>query len=118
MIPESWYASTASVKKTLTHKLADGSVEESDVYIRELTSEELRGQLLAEASSDETRKRQALARLISVALTDADGNPALTLAQACKLKPSISAKLRDLIMEVNGGAGDSKGGEGNGVPAD
>ena len=100
---EALFASSAPVERTVKLKLDDGSEVEQVFYVRELPAIEMRKQVLSEKSADLGKVEGALSALIARGIcSDADGTPAMTTAQADKLKPLVAAQLRDLIMEVNG----------------
>lgn len=96
------FAASVPHERKLSLTLDDGSVVEQVLYIRELTSLEMRRQVLAERSDDPKRVEMALADLIAKGLCDADAAPVMTTEQATRLKPRVAGQLRDLIMEVSG----------------
>ena len=80
--------------------LADGS--EHVLYFKEVPATVYRKFLFAEQSKDEDVRASSLAKLISESMCEADGAPAMTFEQAKQLKPSVSGKLVDAVLIVNG----------------
>ncbi|WP_329753233.1 phage tail assembly chaperone family protein, TAC [Stenotrophomonas maltophilia] len=80
-------------------KLADGS--KHTFYIREQEAGVLRGFFAGQASEDPDKQAESMARLIAKAICTPDGKPALTLAQAKKLKFAVQIALTKSISEVH-----------------
>lgn len=101
MLDQRFFATTQVHARTVT--LPDGTAAE--LHFRELPSVELRRQHLAETSDDQATREAAVARLISVGLCDAEGQPVITVEQAANLKPTVSAQMLSHILEVCGFGG-------------
>lgn len=101
-INQALFASHIPHERTVTLLLDNGETVSQVFHIRELSSLEMRRQVLAERSGDEKRVELALATLIAKAVCDADGAAVMDVDQAARLKPLVAGQLRDLIMEVNG----------------
>lgn len=98
---ELFVADLPVLRKLETINTAGESVE-IEVYVKELGLNEFRSQMMTERDGSPEEKRNALALLISRSIVDASGNPEMTPEQAAKLRPSVGAGLRDLILGVNG----------------
>ena len=101
-INKALFASSIPHERTIVLTLDNGEIVSQVFYIREMTSLEMRRQVLAERSEDLQRVEMALGNLIAKAVCDAEGNPVMTVDQASQLKPLVGGQLRDVIMEVNG----------------
>ncbi|WP_049400006.1 phage tail assembly chaperone family protein, TAC [Stenotrophomonas maltophilia] len=80
-------------------KLADGS--KHTFYIREQEAGVLRGFFTGQSSEDPDKQAESMARLIAKAICAPDGKPALTLAQAKRLKFAVQIALTKEISEVH-----------------
>ena len=80
-------------------KLADGSTH--TFYIREQEGGVLRAFGSGQFSDDPEKQADSLARLIAKALATPEGKPALTLAQAKRLKFPVQMALAKEISEVH-----------------
>jgi len=80
-------------------KLADGS--KHTFYIREQEAGVLRGFFTGQSSEDPDKQAESMARLIAKAICTPDGKPALTLAQAKRLKFAVQIALTKEISEVH-----------------
>lgn len=96
------FTSSIPHERTLALTLDSGETVSQVFYIREISSLEMRKQVLAERSDDQQRVEMALSNLIAKAVCDADGQAVMTVDQASQLKPLVGGQLRDIIMEVNG----------------
>lgn len=82
--------------------LADGS--EHTLYFKEVPATVYRKFQIAESSDDEDVRASSLAKLIAASMCEADGSPAMTFEQACRLKGPVSNQLVSKVLEVNGKA--------------
>lgn len=80
-------------------KLADGSTH--TFFIREQEGGVLRAFGNGQFSDDPEKQADSLARLIAKAIATPEGKPALTLAQAKRLKFSVQMALGKAISEVH-----------------
>jgi len=80
-------------------KLADG--RKHTFYIREQDAGVLRGFFAGQASEDPDKQADSMARLIAKAICDPDGKPALSLADAKRLKFAVQIALTKAISEVH-----------------
>lgn len=80
-------------------KLPDGSTH--TFYIREQEANVLRAFGNGQFSEDPDKQSESLARLITKAIATPEGKPALTLAQAKRLKFSVQMALGKAISEVH-----------------
>ncbi|MBA0428383.1 MULTISPECIES: phage tail assembly chaperone family protein, TAC [Stenotrophomonas] len=80
-------------------KLADGS--KHTFYIREQEAGVLRGFFTGQSSEDPDKQAESMARLIAKAICDPEGKPALSLAQAKRLKFAVQIALTKAISEVH-----------------
>ncbi|UQA69535.1 phage tail assembly chaperone family protein, TAC [Stenotrophomonas maltophilia] len=80
-------------------KLADG--KEHMFYIREQEAGVLRGFFAGQTSEDPEKQAESMARLIAKAICDPEGKPALSLAQAKRLKFAVQIALTKAISEVH-----------------
>jgi len=81
-------------------KLADGS--EHTLYFKEVPATVYRKFQIAENSDDEEVRAGSLAKLIAASMCEADGSPAMTYEEACRLKGPVSNELVNAVLEVNG----------------
>lgn len=79
--------------------LADG--KKHTFYIREQEAGVLRGFFAGQASEDPDKQAESMARLIAKAVCGPDGKPALSLAQALRLKFAVQIALTKEISEVH-----------------
>ncbi|MEU9859177.1 phage tail assembly chaperone family protein, TAC, partial [Streptomyces sp. NPDC047974] len=79
--------------------LADG--KKHTFYIREQEAGVLRGFFAGQASEDADKQAETMARLIAKSICDPEGNPALSLAQAKRLKFAVQIALTKEISEVH-----------------
>lgn len=96
-------------------KLADGS--EHVLYFKEVPATVYRKFQIAESSDDEDVRASSLAKLISASMCEADGSPAMTFEEACRLKGPVSNELVSKVLEVNGKAPAAGENLGNGSPS-
>jgi hypothetical protein len=80
--------------------MPDGSSVE--LHFRELPAVEFRRFQIAEGSDDDEKRAASISRLIVASLVEPDGKPALTLADAARLKGSAANAILAAILEVNG----------------
>lgn len=104
MINSALFVSDSIIERKVT--LSDGS--EHTLYFKELPAIEFRRFYLAERSGDDDKEAEAMAKLISASLCDADGKPAVTFKQALKLKTSAMQAISTEILEINGFGGGSE----------
>lgn len=81
-------------------EMPDGSVH--TFYFKELPAVEFRKFHIAETSQDDEVKALSMAKLISAAMTDADGKPVLTLADAKRLNGHSMSAFMTAVLDVNG----------------
>jgi hypothetical protein len=79
--------------------LGDG--KKRTMYFREMDTVAFRKFQIAEGSADEDERAAAIPRLVAASLCEPDGSPALTLAEAKRLKPKVSNALMAAILEIN-----------------
>lgn len=72
------------------------------LFFKELSSVEYRKFYFYESSDDEDKRAMSQAYLISVAMCDENGNPVITIDQACRLKNDALLSISKAIKEVNG----------------
>lgn len=89
------FMTSSSVKKlTLQLTLTDGEVVEQEVYLRKMTSAEFQTVVLIEQSADPEKAAQARARMIAMAIVEADGKtPICTEEEAAALDPLVAGQL-------------------------
>ncbi|MEN5285751.1 phage tail assembly chaperone family protein, TAC [Stenotrophomonas lactitubi] len=80
-------------------KLADG--RKHTFYIREQDAGVLRAFFAGQASDDSDKQADSMARLIAKSICDPEGNPALSLADAKRLKFAVQIALTKAISEVH-----------------
>jgi hypothetical protein len=120
--------------QTRSVTMPDGSSVE--LHFRELPAVEFRRFQIAEGSDDDEKRAASISRLIVASLVEPDGKPALTLADAARLKGSAANAILAAILEVNGfgekkstetvfgsldvahAGADPRGADGSGVAAD
>jgi hypothetical protein len=81
-------------------EMPDGSVH--PFYFRELPSIDFRRFQMAESSLDDDKRALSMAQLFVRAISDPDGNPAMTIEEAVKLKMVVANRFMSAILEVNG----------------
>lgn len=79
--------------------LADG--KKHTFYIREQDAGVLRAFFTGQASEDPDKQADSMARLIARAICDPEGKPALSLADAKRLKFAVQIALTKAISEVH-----------------
>lgn len=79
--------------------LGDGS--KHTLHFRELPVTEIRRFAMAERSEDEDVRAESASKLIAAGLCDPDGNPAMTVEQARRLKPKVANAIFTALMSVN-----------------
>lgn len=96
-LPSSFFVSDALHERDVT--LADGTVHK--MYFREVPAVQFKRFVNDEASSDEDRRAESMARLVVASLCTADGKPAITLGDARRLKVDPLTSLFKAALEVN-----------------
>ena len=81
-------------------KLADG--KKHLMHFKEVPAGEFQRYGLAITGEDEEAKLEAMPRLIAASLVTAEGKPALTVAQAAKLKSGPMLAIFRAVQEVSG----------------
>jgi len=81
-------------------ELGDGT--KHTLHFKAVSHVEFNRWVTALTSPDEDVRDRAHSRLICASLVTSDGEPALTMEQADRLKPGVLRKLGDVIAEVNG----------------
>ncbi|MBH1591390.1 phage tail assembly chaperone family protein, TAC [Stenotrophomonas maltophilia] len=79
--------------------LADG--KKHTFYIREQDAGVLRAFFTGQASEDPDKQADSMARLIAKAICDPEGKPALSLADAKRLKFAVQIAMTKAISEVH-----------------
>jgi hypothetical protein len=97
-LPDSLFVS--ATLQTRLVKMPDGSHVE--LHFRELPAVEFRRFQLAEGSDNDDVRAASISRLIVASLASPDGTPALTLADAARLKGSAANAILAAILDVNG----------------
>lgn len=95
---EAFFVSAQVHERKVT--LADGS--EHILYFKEVPATVYRKFQIAESSEDEDVRASSLAKLITASMCEADGSPAMTFEDACRLKGPVSNDLVSAVLEVNG----------------
>lgn len=98
MLDKSLFVSTNVQEREI--KLPDGKTHV--LYFKELPAIEFRRFYLASQSADEDVRVFAIAKLISAALCDSDGKPAVTPEQASQLKSGPMNLIFEALLDVNG----------------
>jgi hypothetical protein len=80
--------------------LPDGTVHK--LHFKEIPAVEFRKFYNAEQSKDEDVQAASMSRLIAASLCEPDGKPAITVAQAKKLRTAAMNAIASVVMEVNG----------------
>ena len=97
-LPASFFVSATIHERRV--KLGDG--EEHVLHFRELPWAEWHKAADLEASEDEDRRAAAACQLIAASLCDAEGKPAITVADALRLRADVVAAMVAAIRDVNG----------------
>lgn len=97
-IADSLFVSAEIHEREVT--LADGT--KHTLHFRELPTVEFRKFHIAEQSDKEDKRAGSMAKLISAALCDPDGKPAITYERALQLKQGAANALMAAILDVNG----------------
>ncbi len=94
---ESFFVSSEVHERKIT--LGDGS--EHVLHFRELPAADFRRYAIAQRSDDEAARVDAMDRLVAACLCEVDGSPAMSLEEARRLKPHVSAALFEAVLDVN-----------------
>lgn len=94
---ESFFVSPEVHERKVT--LGDGA--EHVLYFRELPAREFRLYAIAQRSEDEASQVDAMDRLIAACMCEQDGSAAMSLEDARRLKPHVSAALFEAVLDVN-----------------
>jgi hypothetical protein len=81
-------------------EMVDGS--KAVMHFRELPNTAFERHAIWSSSKDEAVQASAAARLVSMALCEPDGKPALTVEQAERIKRPLLVRLLNVVFEVNG----------------
>jgi hypothetical protein len=95
---QSLFVSDAVHERDVT--LPDGTVHK--LHFKEIPAVEFRKFYNAEQSKDEDVQAASMSRLIAASLCEPDGKPAITVAQAKKLRTAAMNAIASVVMEVNG----------------
>jgi hypothetical protein len=98
MLDQTFFVSEAVHERTV--RMPDGA--EHTLYFREVSAVEFRKFAFAEQSGDEQVQAGSAAKLVAASLCEPDGKPAITYAQALKLKPAAMKELLAATLAVNG----------------
>lgn len=96
------YASLLVSDEIQEREVALPNGEKHTLHFREVPVVVFRRFQIAEGSDDDEVRASSIARLIQSSLCEPDGKPALTIEQACKLKPAAASALLDAVLEVSG----------------
>lgn len=106
---ENFFVSTQIHERSVL--LPDG--ESHAVHFRELTALEFKRWHDQENSEDPEVRHLAMAHLLVAGVCDPDGKPALTIAQAKKLKGAAMTALVEALLDINGVSAKAKEKQGN-----
>lgn len=96
-LPTSFFITDELHEREVT--LADGSVHK--MYFREVPAVQFRRFVNDEASDNEDRRAESMARLVVASLCTAEGKPAITLGDARRLKVDPLTALFKAALDVN-----------------
>jgi len=99
--PEALPAALFVSDEIITREVELGDGEKHTLHFKAVSHVEFNRWVTALTSPDEDVRDRAHSRLICASLVTADGNPALTIEQADRLKPKVLRTLGDVIAEVN-----------------
>ncbi len=111
-VPNEMFASDAVLERTV--ELADGT--KHTMYFKEVPVVDFRRHMDGQRSENVNVRAKSIAHLIAASVVEPNGQPAMSVAQASKLKPGPANALFLMIMEINGAtaptpaaAGDDEG---------
>jgi len=80
-------------------KLGDG--KEREFHFRRYSGAVYSAHLAAAASRNPDVRETAIPHLVAASLCDEDGDPVLTVASACRLKPVVLAAFYGVVRDLN-----------------
>jgi len=85
----------------ITREVELGDGKKHTLHFKAVSHVEFNRWVTALTSSDEAVRDRAHSRLVCASLVDADGEAALSIEQADRIKPKVLRTLGDVIAEIN-----------------